>query len=593
MSRDLSNAMAPLIGEHVDIKFAKFTPAEDISTAILRTQAEHTSIDISSGFPFAQTPENALFSSLPDRVDDSLAIAQHERTIWQLCAILFDPLNDACQQYLEGVPEDQVEHYAPRMRLDALGDLWSELVTASVQDGLKRARTDEEKALLYLTQNNIDAACDALVKGKSFKLATLVSQLPGTPQGREMMQRQLEAWRQRNDWSEMSEAVRALYSILAGELYIVEGKKAPKIAPEDRVVDFNIANTFQLDWKQSFALTLFFGGHQSIGDVVQAYSSHLLTGQDGIQPNTTWPNGVKTDDILFELLRLQTGEQNTSKLFNPLAVSGSAINSRLTWQLATLLCAAGRCDLTGKDLDQITYEYANEFENAGMLPSSCWVLLHVNDSNTRKDAISSLLNRHGDKISAPSNDTRGSFEELTQDNQVPAATVWRAKALYAKGALRDPGLQTEWLLRAGDIDFAHEVLCATVGPQAVVEQDHERLSNLLRHFGGRKVHSWQQGGQVFGDYIKLVRSQKSKRQSADEDAAVRRLRKGLAAMENDGMTKKSLEERVAIIEMGRVLHDFEEGERDQEMLGMEQSSGGRGFETDMWLKYQRAMGSMA
>lgn len=126
----------------------------------------------------------------------------------------------------------------------------------------------------------------------------------------------------------------------------------------------------------------------------------------------------------------------------------------------------------------------------------------------------------------------------------------------------------------------------------MIEQDYEWLFNLLQHFGGCKVDGWEQGGQVFVDCLRLVRASPSKRQNADQEAAVQRLKRGLAAMEEEGMTKKSLEERVAVIQMSKVLNEHEDGEKDQEMAGMDETMGGRGSETDMLRRYQQAMGAV-
>ena len=186
---------------------------------------------------------------------------------------------------------------------------------------------------------------------------------------------------------------------------------------------------------------------------------------------------------------------------------------------------------------------------------------------------------------------------MTQDNQIPSKLVWRAKALYAKGGLQDSGLQAEWLLRAGDGEEAHEVLCSTVGPQAVIEQDYDWLDNLLQHFGGRRIEGWGQGGQVYIDFVLLVRAQQEHRPQREVEASIQRLEKGLAGMEENDRGKKSLEERVALIEMGRVLEvamkEHGKGDKDHKMAGMEEDASGRSIEEDMLRRYQQAMGQVA
>lgn len=146
--------------------------------------------------------------------------------------------------------------------------------------------------------------------------------------------------------------------------------------------------------------------------------------------------------------------------------------------------------------------------------------------------------------------------------------------------------------QAGDIEEAHRVLCTTVGPQAVIEQDYDGLSQLLQHFGGRKVVGWEQGGQVFADFLQLVRAPPSRRHTADQEATMQRLKNGLKAM-GDGGTKRILQERVALIEMGKVLEAQDDGEKDQAMTGTDRHVSGARSETDLLRRYRAAMVSAA
>lgn len=106
------------------------------------------------------------------------------------------------------------------------------------------------------------------------------------------------------------------------------------------------------------------------------------------------------------------------------------------------------------------------------------------------------------------------------------------------------------------------------------------------------MDGWEEGGQVFLDFLKVVRAQTSKRHTADQEAALQRLRRGLAIME-EGATKKTLEERVAVIEMSKVLDEKDDGEKDQEMAGANVVPGRGAFEADMLNRYRKAMASAA
>ena len=405
----LTPAMPSIVGEHKDVRFAKFVTADDINPLSLLAQKEITNIDISGGFPVANAPREIVFASLAENVDTGVSIAKHEKAVWQLCSILFDPSSIACEKYRKGIPEDQVVQLEPRMRMDALGAFWAQLVAPACEERLKRARTAEEKALLHLTQNDIVAACEALISAKDFKLAVLISQLPGSEDNRGQMKRQIDAWRDRNVWSEMSEPVRALYSILAGELCAVEGKSG---APENRVAGFNIAEKFGLSWQQSFALRLYFGRHQTIEEAVQAYSADSQSNRERVRPISDGNTGPETSNVYMELLSLFAGNADPSKLLDPLTVSGNELNARLTWQLASLLDAKGCCALSNEQLDQITYAFATQLEVAGKFISGTWVLLHLRDNKARQRALMALLERCADSISTPGDGVRGTFEDF-------------------------------------------------------------------------------------------------------------------------------------------------------------------------------------
>ena len=601
VSGELQPAMQPLVGEHKDVRFARFVTAADTNPFSLLAQKEATSINIAGGFPVAHAPRDIVFGSLADHVESTgSAIEARERGIWQLCSIFFDPLGVACGKFMNGVPEDQVVQLEPRMRLNALRAFWTKLVAASVQNRSKHARTPEEKALLCLTQGDVVGACDVLVSAKDFKLATLVAQLPGTEQSRAMMKGQIQVWRKRSDWSEMSDSVRALYTVYAGETCVVEGNGGKM---EDKVADFTISERFGLSWQQSFALRLHFGGYYNIADTIQAYVADLDTGTERIRPIALPSDGKETADTFMELLCLFAGQSDPARLFDPLAVSGNAFNSRLTWQLASLFKAKGHCDVPDDPLDRITYDFATELEAAGKFVSGAWILLHLTDDEARERAMIGLLERNGDCISTPGvdivddneDDVRGSFEHLTEENHVPASLIWSAKAQYAKGGLQDPYLQSEWLLQAGNAKEAHDVLCTTLGPQAIIEQDYGRLSGILQNFAKFRVEGWEQGGQVYVDFVRLVRAQHGNTVSVQIQISAQRLQRGLAAMEDESGRKKTLEERVATLEMGRVLRklmkeesipeeDFEMGDGDAAPAGF------YGMEMDMLSRFHQAVG---
>lgn len=586
---DLVPGLQGFVGERYDVRFSHFVPPEDPNDPrpALRTQNNETEIETSGAFPFALTSNHIAFSSLLEP-DQPLVPSNDriEQCIWRLCSILYDPLDIACSpQYLKGIPRDRLDEFENRLRLDLLKDPWAQLVAAHAQDGLKRACTLEEKAFFYLTQNGIKNACETLIAAKDFKLAALVAQLPGSQRSRDMMKEQINVWKDRNDWSEMSDPIRALYSVIAGETCVVQGKAG---AAEDRVNEVSFSKRFGLSWQQGFALRLFYGGHESIQDVVAEYTSDLNEGRETKRPVTRWANGKETDDVLFELLSLTT-EHQPSTVFDPLTVSGSALNSRLAWQLNMLLNVRDVCSSPQQQLDQLTYDFAMELENGGNFSASVLILLHLSEPETRQRAVTDVLNRNADRISTPGATPIDSFGDLTQSLNIPAPLVWSAKALDAK-TRHNPALEIEWRLKSGDVDAAHEILCSTLGPQAVIEQDYQVLSNALQLFPRRLPEGWQCGGQVYLDFVRLVNGRIRHRLSPEDEAAMKRLRRGLAEMDEETNVFSQVE-RVALFEMGKVLDDVvrEHHGKDKRVDGME-DVGGPSLGSQMLARYQQAMG---
>jgi nuclear pore complex protein Nup98-Nup96 len=103
--------------------------------------------------------------------------------------------------------------YEPRVRLERLQIFWSDFIASAVDSRIKTTRSPEEKALLLLTKNDVVNACQVLMDAGDVKLATLVAQLPSSDTTREVMRQQIQAWQERKDWSEFSDAHKAMHRV--------------------------------------------------------------------------------------------------------------------------------------------------------------------------------------------------------------------------------------------------------------------------------------------------------------------------------------------------------------------------------------------
>ncbi|GAB7363817.1 hypothetical protein MBLNU230_g4383t1 [Neophaeotheca triangularis] len=552
----METAKAPVVGERRDVRFARFSiPQDGDSNMTLIAQQDCTVLEKAhtGEIPHALNTTEFTFKDFQQSVPDGLALWA-ERDIWQLCSILFDAPEVAFPGWANDLPHDLVHLYESKARMDTFNSFWAKLCPNESQ--LRSARTEEEKALLHLAIGDIVKACEVLVAAKDFKLATIVAQLPGDPQSQEYMSKQIEAWKQRGDWSEMSDSMRALYSITAGSFCTVAGTGG---STENRSSEFCIAERFGLSWKQSLALRVHYGGFASLEKAIDAYVQDLETQKEKLKPTAGDGEGsTAREDPLFGLLRLATRGTDADCLtvLEPTLAPGSSTSTRLPWQLANLLIAADLISLPADKMDCLTNTYAAELELQTSLVNAAWVLLHLHESIDRQHAIKGLLERKAGSIPDTGDTAQpGTVEQLVEQGKIPSDMIWKAKALHAQAVLKDPALQASYLLQANDADAAHDILVGRVGPSVVVERNYDALQLLLQDFEHAPSidrAKWDAGGQVFADFARLM-TMNGGQKEAERGGLVRRLQRGLAGMEQ--MQERApkgaigLEARVALVEM--------------------------------------------
>lgn len=605
VSDGMGQSIRSLVAEGKDVRFAKFDRPVDFDSPALDLLNQYTQLEVSEepeSVPRAVTSEEVHFvgfAQLP--YDQTTASGKQERAIWSLCSILFDPLEACAQQFIEGMTDEQVIEYEPRIRDDLFLEFWSELIAPIVETQMKKTRSAEEKAVLLLTKGDVVGASQTLMEAGNVRLATVISQLPCNETSREIVNSQLRMWRDRKDWSEFSDAHKALYSILAGEVCTVAGVTG---APEDRTQQFCISERFGLDWKQALALQVQFGGHESLVDAVRAFVAEVQEGNEKVDTRASHMQGDGEDTLLglLKLEALQGG--NVEEVFDPATVSGSALNSRVAWQLANLLTTTQICELAEEKLDQLAVDFVMQLEAAGDWIKAAWTLLHVTDAEARTNAITGLLERNAAHLPAPNQD-----EAMMDDSaawtraglQLPASLIWSAKALYAAAVLHEPALQADYLLNTGlDSAFieAHDVLCRTVGPAAIIEQDYSDLTALLEHFsavGAEDFEEWKLGGNVYALFLRLISLSPGRKEGREGKLACTALKKELQQLEQAELDAQgiSLEMRVARMEMRRVLKETMREIGLESKRGFEGGEARKGKVEDMLVDYRRALGVVA
>lgn len=357
---------------------------------------------------------------------------------------------------------------------------WKKLVAADTERLLKEASTPEEKAIILLAGNRVSDACDQLIGGKDFRLATLVSSIGSQSKD---IKTQLDDWRDSTVLSEMSEPIRALYELLSGNACVCTGVQ--KAAIENRASSFTIAERFKLSWMQSFGLRLFYNSKTADGefDFAKAINSFQDDIEQGKEPEPESP--------LWTLLKTFASRDFIW-----------AESDRLGWLLTRSIYFTHLISF-GPDpeqkLDQASVSFASSLTAQGHWVPATFVLLTLTDPVARETAIRDHLGRHAHLIGS-FHDPKSPFSALRRFG-ITESWVWEAKALdfRAKEDHRQEFLALVW---AGNYKEANAAFVERVGPDLVIERDWKRLVKFAQLLfkvkgklgSGSSTQEWERGG---------------------------------------------------------------------------------------------------
>jgi nuclear pore complex protein Nup98-Nup96 len=461
-----------------------------------------------------------------------------------LCSVLWDGKVD---------PDHLME---ARIRKDNLSSFWQKLVADTSAQRLALARTHEEKAIAALSAHNVVEACQQLIKGNSFHLATLIALIGSKDSLRKDIRAQLAQWQESRMLSEFSEPVRALYELLAGNVCVCDGTKGA--APEDRIESFVISKRFGLDWRQAFGLRLWYGilSNESVHDAIDKFADDLANEKETARPlawyvedqiPALWEDKDRHDreDLLWGLMQLYAfNNVPLERVLLPENSQLSPLDFRLVWQLSQAL-AASPASLQFHDenkADEITVAFAAQLTNEGSWLDAIFVLLHLENAKSREKAIQDQLGRYARRIGSEDSPT---FITLAQTYQIPTPWIWEAKALYMRSVEKNPGAEVQCLIRAESFKEAHRTFSREVAPKTVIELDLDTLRELLRGFKGREgmIPEWHLGGQIYLDFLELADCEKKSR--AVDRQVLERLLAGLPAVVEESRHPGFME-RVAV-----------------------------------------------
>ncbi|KAL1801499.1 hypothetical protein ACET3X_001841 [Alternaria dauci] len=610
-----ATAQEPLVDATKDTRFVKMPTFSDSAPETLSLQKQHTKIVTSDGVPLAKLladPAPVEFSSMANAVALDTPAGVHEQQAWQLLSLLFD---DA-----DRIPADVREENVNVYRKEKLSEFWKLLVWDDAQKHAQQAATAEERAIAHLSCNNVADACHTLLDGLDLRLATMVAQIGGDETLRQSMVAQLDEWRRLDVLSEMEDAQRALYELLSGNCTKAEGKAGA--GRENRASTFNIASRFALDWRRAFGLRLWYGTliDEPIEMAVAQFADAVRDGNEDVKPvpwfiqdnvDMGWndPDAEHREDLLWGILKLYAAEKmglsaNVEDVLAPENVSGNPFNARLSFQLFQLFksrqddeteaderkvamptsrgqseddgmfrrslqswSAPGAADdvQAANPLvelsDKITLTYAASLHTPEHWTTAIWVYSHLSSPAMREHHIRSLVNQFSSSYSLEEGDA--TYDYLTHDLKVPATWLHAAAALQAKSG-GDALREASHLIKAEELEEAHEVLCRKVGPEAIVSRDYDALRELMGGFVSKSpsarpketLQGWAQGGQIYFDYIELIDTtgQRSNYRVDEEldnrvQELLTKLQRALEIAGRDRLGTCGLEERVALMEI--------------------------------------------
>ncbi|KAJ5221594.1 uncharacterized protein N7469_010481 [Penicillium citrinum] len=561
-----------VFSEGRDIAILKYHETGD-SQDMLNVQKQQSTIDRVDGTPFVRLPKIDLrqFAFAPSQ--------DEERLVWQLANILFN--DDIEDDISAGVPPALRSQFAHRIKKDRLTRLWESIIREKHAQALDSMDSAEERAIFLLSCHRVEEACKVLVESQNLHLSTLVAQIGRDATSQAELANQIEVWRQNNVLSEMTEPLRALYELVAGNCLRSEGKTGGAL--EDRASTFVFTERFELDWIQAFGLRLWYATTEDepietavskflddLGSGVESafpHPSHEASSRASLQPGSDTLGRESPLWVLLKTYAAIRGDKKVPRVFFPAAIlpeslSGDRLSNRLAFQLHHVLAAAvGKTDAIQIDqhqADRLVWDYASELIASEQLQLALFAMLHLSKAEDRKRAVQDTLARFGASLPDPTiangNTPDPAWQYLVTELQLPESWLWVAKALQAR-ASGDAIREVDALIRGKHWNDAHGTFCRVVGPTAVISRDYATLEQLITGFGEgpeRKMRGWSSGGGIYEDFLRLATATRGRR----DPTRLTRLVNALVSMGDrirNGSGIDGLEERVAFKEMSRTV----------------------------------------
>ena len=543
-------------------RLTRFQP-QDIAQLTKRVSIEMTNMGIPE-IQYTRLPFSVYGKSL------AKTTATAELHFYELLHVLFDDYEDIFNYNLS---EELRRTHADQIRKDRVsGFLSKALSEAIIPPGTSGDPIDI--ALQHITSGNSEKASQVLLESKNITLALLVAQLPNADEVfQNSLREQIDNWREQNVLSEIELNIRAIYELLSGNTTVSQGKAG---AVEHKAATFSISEQFSLGWLTMFAVNFWYGTHKNdnVEAIIDDFSQKLSSGEEVATP--VGDDG--SEDPLWIALRLfalSKGQGDKDDLVFPEALSGlGQLDEWNSLPIFRALYAILSCLDTKDDFyfisdrqDELVATTAAEFEFKSDIPGAAFALLHLQDPESRGEAVVKLLLRNAARLpSAPnlSGDQTESKEWkiFTKQLCIPEQWLYQALALLARSE-SNADRELRYLIFADEINQAHECLVERVAPVYVVDQDWEGLQEVLNLFLQQKdtaglPRDWNVGGAVYNDFCKLVDGRAA---DSEKKGLLNGVRKGVAqigsTIPHDGRAGDEgieiVRRRVAVREMARLV----------------------------------------
>ncbi len=316
----------------------------------------------------------------------------------------------------------------------------------------------------------------------------------------QLLLQQMDRWQEMRTDEFIDKKRLRLYATLAG-VPVWPGSK------EDE--DINICQG--LDWKRVLGQQLWHltSPVASVGDAFVGYEESFK----GEQPYAAHPKpdylaaGEECDradvyDVKYHLLKLYTDRSHPLEVaLDPFTHTRDPLDFRLSWFLAQVLHSLGYVHMADHKRDELHAAFASQLESLGLWHWAVFALLHLSDPFVRKAKVSEVL-RQNVRLSDEDSSDR---EEFLRDHlMVPVAWIAEAKATRARaeGNTRDRAF---YLIRAGRWSEAHNVVMREIAADAVINDDHEFLHDLLVDLSDASdaIPDWHLNGQTMLDFLNV------------------------------------------------------------------------------------------